>query len=61
MHAFLNDRSGVTSIEYALLASLIAIVIATTVSLLGQNLAALWQQARNCMAYAANKGSGTCP
>lgn len=58
---FLTDQTGVTSIEYALLGSLVAVVIATTISVLGQNLLALWNGVRNCAIYAANRGSGNCP
>jgi pilus assembly protein Flp/PilA len=33
-----NDRSGVTALEYGLIASLVAVVIITAVTLLGTNL-----------------------
>jgi pilus assembly protein Flp/PilA len=33
---FIRDNSGVTSIEYAIMASLIAVAIAASVGLLGQ-------------------------
>ena len=39
---FLNNENGVTSIEYALIASLIAIVIVAAVTLLGTNLNTLF-------------------
>jgi pilus assembly protein Flp/PilA len=35
--SFHADRSGVTSIEYAIIASLIAVVIISPTTLLGQN------------------------
>lgn len=35
---FARDESGATAIEYALLAGLIAVVIATAVQLIGTNL-----------------------
>ena len=35
---FLNDQTGATAIEYALLASLIGIAIITSVSVVGANL-----------------------
>ncbi len=35
--SFHTDRRGVTSIEYALIASLIAVAIVSSVRLLGQN------------------------
>jgi pilus assembly protein Flp/PilA len=38
-----NDR-GATAVEYGLMVALIAIVIIAAVTLLGQNLAALFQQ-----------------
>ncbi|HEX4741595.1 MAG TPA: Flp family type IVb pilin [Caulobacteraceae bacterium] len=36
--AFWRDRAGVTAVEYALIAGLIALVIITAVSLVGTNL-----------------------
>lgn len=35
---FINDESGATAIEYGLIAALIAVVIITGVTLLGNNL-----------------------
>lgn len=40
---FRDDTRGVTSIEYALLASLIAMVILGAVSALGKNVLALYE------------------
>ncbi len=37
---FVNDQSGVTAIEYGLIASLIAVVIITAVTAVGTNLTA---------------------
>jgi len=37
---FFKDQSGVTAIEYGLIASLIAVVIITAVTLVGTNLSA---------------------
>ena len=37
---FLRDEAGVTAIEYGLIASLIAVVIITAVTLVGTNLSA---------------------
>jgi len=37
---FARDQSGVTAIEYGLIASLIAVVIITAVTLVGTNLTA---------------------
>ncbi len=39
-HRFINDQSGVTAIEYGLIAALIAVVIVTTVTAVGTNLTA---------------------
>lgn len=35
---FLNDESGATAIEYGLIAALIAVVIITAVTALGENI-----------------------
>jgi pilus assembly protein Flp/PilA len=35
---FIQDQSGVTAIEYGLIASLIAVAVITTVTLVGTNL-----------------------
>ena len=35
---FVKDQSGVTAIEYGLIASLIAVAVITTVTLVGTNL-----------------------
>ena len=40
----LTDTSGATAIEYALIASVVSIVIAATVLLLGDQILALFQQ-----------------
>ena len=37
-YRFANDDTGVTAIEYGLIASLIAVVIITSVTLVGTNL-----------------------
>ncbi|MGH6796033.1 MAG: Flp family type IVb pilin [Methylocella sp.] len=37
-HRFVQDQSGVTAIEYGLIATLIAVVIITVVQLVGTNL-----------------------
>ena len=39
-YRFANDDTGVTAIEYGLIASLIAVVIITSVTLVGTNLTA---------------------
>jgi pilus assembly protein Flp/PilA len=40
---FFNDESGVTAIEYGLIASLVAVVIIGAVTLVGTNLSATFQ------------------
>ena len=40
LHRFVDDQSGVTAIEYALIALLIFLVIITAVQLIGTNLSA---------------------
>jgi pilus assembly protein Flp/PilA len=40
LHRFAKDDTGVTAIEYGLIASLIAVVIITAVTLIGTNLTA---------------------
>jgi pilus assembly protein Flp/PilA len=41
---FIRDDSGVTAIEYAIMASLIAVAIAASVGLLGQAVASLFSR-----------------
>ena len=40
LHRFFDDQSGVTAIEYGLIAALIAVVIITAVQLVGTDLTA---------------------
>jgi pilus assembly protein Flp/PilA len=47
LHALLQDESGVTAIEYALLGSLIAVAIVTAVTAVGLNLSALYEMVRD--------------
>jgi pilus assembly protein Flp/PilA len=49
LQALLRDESGVTAIEYALVASLIAIVILGAVVALGNTLQTLWNSVANCV------------
>jgi pilus assembly protein Flp/PilA len=42
-HRFVKDQSGVTAIEYGLIASLIAVVIIVAVTLTGTDLSATFQ------------------
>ncbi|MDR3390400.1 MAG: Flp family type IVb pilin [Sulfuriferula sp.] len=46
----LQDESGVTAIEYALVASLIAVVILSAIATLGNTLQALWDRVAGCVA-----------
>jgi pilus assembly protein Flp/PilA len=41
---FLSDESGVTAIEYALIASLIAVFIIGVVTTVGQNISTVFNQ-----------------
>lgn len=54
------DQSAVSSIEYALIASLIAMVIVGSVALVGDGTLSLWSRVQNCVSYAVNQ-SGNCP
>ena len=51
--SFVRDESAVTSIEYALLSSLIALVIVVSVTNLGINVLALYQVVSLAVAAAA--------
>lgn len=51
---FVNDEEGVTAIEYALIASLIAVVIIAAVTLTGQNVRAVFVRIADCL-------DGGCP
>ena len=42
-HRFINDQSGVTAIEYGLIAALIAVVIVTAVTTVGTTLSGTFQ------------------
>jgi pilus assembly protein Flp/PilA len=46
--SFYTDESGVTAIEYALIASLIAVVIAAAVGVVGSSLNTLFTNVANC-------------
>lgn len=49
-HALLHDESGVTAIEYALVASLIAVVVLGAIAAVGNSLQALWDRVAGCVA-----------
>jgi len=51
---FWRDQSGVTAIEYGLIAALIAVAIITTVTFVGQNLSGTFNTVAGSLA-----GSGT--
>jgi pilus assembly protein Flp/PilA len=53
---FVNDEEGVTAIEYALIASLIAVVIIVAVTGTGTNVKAVFTKV--CTALANNNASG---
>lgn len=44
LHLFINDQSGVTAIEYGLIASLVAVAIIGAVSTLGTKLTTVFTQ-----------------
>jgi pilus assembly protein Flp/PilA len=46
---FLSDESGVTAIEYALIASLIAVFIIVAVQLVGTNLSTVFSEVGNTL------------
>ena len=60
----LNDllalEDAVTAIEYALLGALIAIVILSSVALVGSKTLGLWGMVSRCVEVAAT-GLGSCP
>ena len=55
IHKFLSDEEGVTAIEYALIAALIAIAVIATVTLVGGQLNSVFMKICNAL-----KGSGGC-
>ena len=46
---FMNDEEGVTAIEYALIASLIAVVIIAIVGATGGNVKAVFERIADCL------------
>lgn len=50
VRAWWADSRAVTSIEYALIASLIAVVIVSSVAFVGTELKATYQHVANCVA-----------
>lgn len=57
---FLAEEDGVSAIEYGLIGSLIAVVIAVSVGVVGTNTAAMWTIVSNCVTFATT-GAGSCP
>ena len=55
----LADEAGVTAIEYAILASLIAVVILGAVAAVGSRVLSLWSLVSNCVTFATT-GAGSC-
>lgn len=54
-----KKQDAVTSIEYALLGSLIAVVIVGAVGLVGTRTLVLWSLVSNCVVFATT-GAGGC-
>lgn len=54
------EQDAVTSIEYALIGSLIAVVIVVSVGLVGTNASTLYGTVADCVSFAAS-GAGSCP
>jgi pilus assembly protein Flp/PilA len=50
---FFNDESGATAVEYALMVALIAVVIATTVGLLGTAVKDKFDEAKTAVTNAS--------
>ena len=44
---FLNDESGATAIEYGLIAALVAVVLVSALSLMGNKLSSTFQNVTN--------------
>jgi pilus assembly protein Flp/PilA len=57
---FLTGEDGVSSIEYALIGSLIAVVIVISVGLVGTSTSALFGLVADCVSFAVS-GAGVCP
>ncbi len=49
-HRFIDDRSGVTAIEYGLIAALIAVVIIVAVTTVGTDLSATFNSIATALA-----------
>ena len=51
---FIADEQGATAIEYGLLAALIAVVIITSVSVIGQDLNTIFKKIATCLVTPAD-------
>ena len=49
VNAFLSDESGVTAIEYALIASLIAVFIIVAIQLVGKQVSTVFTEVGNTL------------
>jgi pilus assembly protein Flp/PilA len=49
-HRFINDQSGVTAIEYGLIAALIAVIIIVAVTAVGTSLSGTFQSIATALA-----------
>jgi pilus assembly protein Flp/PilA len=58
LQRFINDEEGVTAIEYALIAALIAVVIIAAVTLTGQNVRAVFEAVAAALTPAGAGGGG---
>lgn len=47
---FYNDESGATMVEYAIMVALIAIAVASTVILVGQQMTTMFTAVKDCLA-----------
>lgn len=56
---FLKEEDGISSIEYALIASLIAVLIVGSVGVVGTRVVALFSLVSNCVTFAI-VGTGSC-
>ncbi|MBO9432442.1 Flp family type IVb pilin [Sulfitobacter sp. R18_1] len=55
LNTFARDEDGATAIEYGLFAALIAAVLVTTVSLLGEDLDTTFEGIRTALGYEAQE------
>lgn len=56
MKRFIQDETGVTAIEYGVLASLIILAVVATVLLVGQQLNNVFEKVRACLAAPSAAG-----